>query len=268
MYRGVVRVFDKRPQTVADLPSSPVEGFSIDLAEQPASPVEKEFARAASSLRLSIERNNEQNQLTYRKHAGVQTDEGDVLSGDLQAGYAVPKIFVRSLAEAVEQGVITYCSQIRSSQERERAMLRLLKEVANHVTAPRHLYFESFESKPVWYDYMRVNVFDCVTSNAIGTADIIPPVTKVIISNVKIPLFDSAVVTASSVPHLPQVEISLLKFSGKEDEKNRLVAQSLAVPLELFVKATNISLIQDDGQERDISYRATLVRHEVIPNSN
>lgn len=268
MYRGVVRVFDRTSPSVADLASSPVEAFSIQVADHPASPVEKEYVRAASSLRQSIDRYNDQNQLTYHKHAGTQTDDGEMSSSALQAGYAVPKTFVRSLAEAVEQGVITYCSQIRSSQDRDKAMLRLLKEVADHVTAPRHVYFESFESRPTWYDYIRINVFDCVTSNPIGSADIIPPVTKVIIPNVKIPLFESAVVTASSVPHLPQVEISLFKFSGRDEEKNRLVAQSLAVPLELFVTAANISLLQDGGQERDISYRAALVRHEVIPDSN
>ena len=223
----------------------------------PASPIERELGKAVASLRESFGVTDK----NFRE-SNVQTIKTQWIDMQTQpVGYEVPKIFVRALSEAVEQAIITYCPGL---VDRETGMLYLLNQVAEYVNAPRHLYFETFEPNPTWYDYMRITVMDCITGSPIGTADIIPPTTSVIIANVNVPLFDSTVVTADSVPHLPQVELTFLKYSDKTEEKNPVVAQSLTVPLELFTKSSSILCHLWEVEEREVSYRAVLVRKATI----
>ena len=246
----------------------PIAGAAAD---EPASPVEKEIARTVNSLRDSIEQ-MEQTFGIRGKHVSTQTqsDATGMDSTDTPFGYAVPPVFIRSVAEAVEQAVIAYCSSLTTTQQRQQAMQKLLQQVGEYIWAPRNLFVEVFETAPTWYDYVKVSVFDCVTSNVIGSADILPPSSSVIVPNVNIPLYESAIVTNESIPHLPQVEISLVKFSGSDDVKNRVVAQSVIVPLDLFVTTGTIVLVLDDGQEREISYKAELIKSDaplpLVPN--
>ena len=254
MYRGVVRVF---PQPIP-----------VANTDEPASPMEREIARAVETLKEGMNRYEESLGFTRRMSKETQTESSSWLSpAEMPVGYAVPKVFVRSVAEAVEQGVITYCPALMSSDQRARAVLRLLNEISEYVAAPRNLYFEVFELKPKWYDFVKIAVFDCVTGNVLGYADLIPPVTKVLIPNVNIPLYETPIVTDQSVPHLAQVEISLMRFGF--DDKSRVIGQTVSVPLELFVNAGTVTLILDDGEEREISYRAQLVRNDsLIDNPN
>ena len=252
MYRGVVRVFEE-----ATSGGSPKDPFP------PASPVEKELGRVVQTLREGMDQ-FEQNIGTYHKQVATQTVSDTWFNAEAPLGYAVPRVFVRAVAEAIEQGVITYCHLLSTPDQREKGVMRVLQEVSDFIAAPRHLYFETFEAAPTWYDYAKINVFDCVTSNLLGSADLLPPVTRVIVPNVNIPLFESALVTDESVPHLPQVEISLLKFSEKDGDKNPVVAQSVTVPLELFTKSSSIHCVLEGGEERDISYRAVLVRRPLL----
>jgi hypothetical protein len=253
MYRGVIRVF---PQAVP-----------VANTDEPASPMEREIARAVETLKEGMNKYEESVGLSYRKSKESQTEASSWLSpAEMPVGYAVPQVFVRSVAEAIEQGVMTYCPALMNSDQRSRAILRLLNEISEYVSAPRNLYFEVFELKPKWYDFVRISVFDCVTGNIIGYADLIPPVSKVIIPNVNVPLYESPIVSAESVPHLAQVEVSLMRFEF--DEKSRVVGQTVSVPVELFIKAGTVSLILDDGEIRDISYKAQLVRDELLSDNN
>ena len=252
MYRGVVRIFPV-PQ-----PVSP--------ADEPVLPVERELTRAVNSLKADMEKLEENLGGVAKWPAHTQTDPQDWAGAGAEAplGYAIPRVFVRSVAEAVEQAVIAYCPSLTSSAQREKAMLRLLQQVAEYATAPRHLYFETFETNPQWYDYMKITVFDHVTANILATADLIPPVSRVVLPNVNTPLYDSPVIQNDSVPHLPQVELSFLQFN--QDERNRVIGQSVTVPLDLFVAAGNVLTVLEDGSEREVSYKSTLVRYETLPN--
>lgn len=255
MYRGVVRVYEETPKKQGE----------DDDPYPPSSPVEKELTRAIEQLR-SID----DSLGSYKNIKGSQTDfpsmpgEGNLSIPPI--GYAVPRIFVRSVAEAIEQGVITYCQLLQTADERQNAFLFLLREIREFISNPRHLFFEVFETTPLWYDYVRVAVFDCVTANQLGSAELHPPVTRVIVHNVNIPFYESAMVTDDSIPHMPQVEISLVKSSSQEEgnDAKRTVGQSVIVPLDLFVKATNIIIMLENGEEREITYRAALVRKEFV----
>jgi hypothetical protein len=256
MYRGVVRVFEELPK--------PVEPKGDTFP--PSSPIERELTRAIEQLREIDE-----NLGSYRREKSTQTDPSSDGFNEWNltnppTGYAVPKLFVRSLAEAIEQGVITYCQLLCLPEERRAAIQFLLREVSIFMSTARHLYFEVFEVNPVWYDYVKITVFDCITANQLGCADLVPPTVRTIIHNVNIPLFESAIVTEDSVPHMPQVEVSLIKFSPTEqpENRNRLIGQSVTVPLDLFVKASSIIIILENGDEREISYRAALVRKEFV----
>ena len=234
--------------------------------DEPASPMEREIARAVETLKEGMNKYEESIGLHYRKAKETQTDASSWLSpAEMPVGYSVPQVFVRSVAEAVEQGVITYCPALLSSDQRSRAVLRLLNEISEYVASPRNLFFEVFELNPKWYDFVKISVFDCVTGSVIGYADLIPPVCKAIIQNVNVPLYETSIVTEQSVPHLTQVEVSLMRF-GLHD-KSRVVGQTVSVPLDLFVKAGTINLILDDGEEREISYKAQLVRIESLNDS-
>jgi hypothetical protein len=229
--------------------------------------MERELTRALSALKEDMQK-FEETMAPKPRNASTQTDYDNPIFSlpEIPLGYAIPRVFVRAVAEAVEQGVVTYCPSLTTSAQRENAMIRLLHEIAEYATAPRHLHFESFETKPTWYDYLRITVFDHVTATVIATADLIPPISKAVLQNVNKPLYDSAVVSDVSVPHLPQVEISLLTFNP--DDKNRVVAQSVTVPLDLFVKASTILTVLEDGSEREISYRALLVRNDPLESPN
>lgn len=256
MYRGVVRVYEESPKMEAQSGGDPYP---------PSSPVEKELTRAVEQLRslddsLGSYKNAKASQTDFPSRFG----EESLMVPPI--GYAVPRIFVRSVAEAMEQGVVTYCQLLQTSDERQNAILFLLREIKEFLSNPRHLFFEVFETAPLWYDYIQVAVFDCVTANQLGSAELHPPTTRAIVHNVNIPLYESAMVTDDSVPHMPQVEISLLKNSSQEERTDgkRTVGQSVIVPLDLFVKATNIIIMLENGEEREISYRAALVRKELV----
>lgn len=227
----------------------------------PSSPLEKELSRAVEQLRSLDDSFG-----SYKNSKSTQTDFPSTYIDERlmmpPIGYAVPRIFVRSVSEAIEQGVITYCQLLKTPDERRNAILFLIKEIHASLSNPRHLYFEVFEPNPIWYDYIRIAVFDCVTTSQLGSTDLHPPTTRAIVHNVNIPLYESAVVTEESVPHMPQVEISLLKYS--EEDKNRTVGQSVIVPLDLFVKTTNIIIVLENGEEREISYKAALVRKDLL----
>ena len=261
MYRGVVRVFP--PPAKAVEAAGPGE----------VSPVERELARAVDDLKQGMNQLDQNIGILSsikRSTAQVQTDDLPAATTleavqEAPAGYAVPKIFVRAAAEACEQAVVTYCPLLLSTPEREKGVLRLLHEIAQHMLSPRHLYFEIFEPKPTWYDYIKISVFDCITATPMGAADLVPPTLKVIIGNVNVPLFESPVVTEESVPQLPQVELTLLKFTA--EDKNRVVAQSETVPLDLFVASSNILVTLDNGVEREITYKAALVSQEVFKDN-
>ena len=251
MYRGVARVYEESSKSEVD----------VGDPYPPSSPVEKELTRAVEQLRSLDDSLG-----SYKNVKASQTDflyqpvESQMLVPPI--GYAVPKIFVRSVAEAIEQGVITYCQLLQTADERQNALLFLLREIREFISNPRHLYFEVFEVSPLWYDFIRIVVFDCVTANQIGSTELHPPATRAIIQNVNIPLYESAMVTEDSVPHMPQVEISLIKSIS--DDGTRIVGQSVIVPLDLFVKATNIIIVLENGEEREISYRSALVRKEFV----
>jgi hypothetical protein len=255
MYRGVVRVYEEVTKRGAE------DGDPYP----PSSPVEKELTRAVEQLRSVDDSLG-----SYKNGKSSQTDFPPRVYDDNMLlppiGYAVPRIFVRSVAEAIEQGVVTYCQLLQTPDERRNAILFMLREIREFISNPRHLYFEVFEQTPVWYDYIRIAVFDCVTANQLGSADLYPPTTRVIVHNVNIPLYESAVVTEESVPHMPQVEISLIKYSSEGDgnQKNRIVGQSVIVPLDLFVKASHVIIMLENGEEREISYRAALVRKDTV----
>ena len=256
MYRGVVRVFD---EVVTQQSSNDIDPFP------PSSPLEKELTRAVEELRSVDDSFG-----SYKNSKSSQTDFPPSYDDDRfmtpPIGYAVPRIFVRSAAEAIEQGVVTYCQLLKTADERRNAILFLIKEIHASISNPRHLYFEVFEPNPIWYDYARVSVFDCVTATQLGCTDLHPPTTRAIVHNVNIPLYETAVVTEESVPHMPQVEISLLKYS--DEERNRTVGQSVIVPLDLFVSASNIIIVLENGEEREISYKAALVRKELLDEND
>ena len=256
MYLGVVRVFPV-PQ-----PVSPTE--------EPIPPVEKELARTLDSLKEGIERFQENVGPPPVKSVHTQTDTSAWSDMNVvpPVGYAVPKVFVRSAAEAIEQAVITYCPMLKTVKQREQAMMRLLQEMGEFVRAPRHLFFEIYETSPAWYDYVRISVQDHVTADTIAAAELIPPETRTILANVKQPLYDTPIVKENSIPHFPQVEVSFLRFKKAdftEEVTNRVVAQSVTVPLDLFVKASNVNVKLEDGTEREVSYKAALVRNDFTP---
>ena len=249
-------------------PAKPVEA----AGPGEVSPVERELVRAVDDLKQGMEQlDNSLGILSSMRRNVVSVQTDDMLTTTLQGvqeapvGYSVPKNFVRAAAEACEQAVVTYCPLLVTNAEREKGVLRLMHEIAQHLLAPRHLYFEIFEPSPVWYDYVKISVFDCITAAPLGAADLVPPTVKVVIANVNVPLYESAVVTEESIPHLPQVEISLLKFA--HEDQNRVVAQSVTVPLDLFVTSNNILLTLDDGTEREISYKAALVSHDIFKDN-
>lgn len=224
----------------------------------PSSPIEKEISRAVNSLR-----NNQTDDLgTYPKPAIVQTASENWQETPMPLGYSVPRIFIRSVAEAIEQAVIVYSPLLRTPIDREAGIMRVLQEVSVYIRTPRHLFFEIYETNPIWYDYAKISVTDCATAESLGSADLVPPNTQTLLLNVNVPMFESPVVTDEAVPHMPQVEIYFLTSEQK------LVGQTISVPLDLFVRGTSVTTLLDDGTERDISYRATLVRKEFIEEIN
>ncbi len=241
----------------------------VSAGDEPVPPIEKELARTIDSLKEGMKQfEDNMSSPSQLKSVPTQTDTmEDWLGGngpmDVPVGYAVPKIFVRSAAEAMEQAVITYCPALSSASQRERGMMRLLHEVADFLRSPRNLYFEIFETNPTWYDYVKILVTDHVTADLLASADLIPPETKTLLTNVNPPLYDSPIVKENSIPHFPQVELSFLRFrmADFEDPKNRVVAQSVTVPLDLFVKAGSVVVVLEDGSEREVSYKAALVRN-------
>ena len=254
MYRGVVRVFPT-PQPVT-------------AADEPVPPVEKEIAKTMDSLKEGIQRFEENMGQPRPKSTHVQTEIGSWVEAATitPVGYAVPKVFVRSAAEAIEQAVITYCPMLKTAKQREQAMMRLLQDIGEFVRSPRNLFFEIFETAPTWYDYVRISVLDHVTADIIAAAELIPPETKTILANVKQPLYDTPIVNENSIPHFPQVEVSFLRFSKADFTEvvtNRVVAQSVTVPLDLFVKASNVHVVLEDGSEREVSYKAALIRNDL-----
>jgi hypothetical protein len=258
MYRGVVRVFPQ-PQPV-------------NAGDEPVPPIEKELARTIDSLKEGMKQFEENmSGPSQLKSLSTQTELVEEWFGsngpmDLPVGYAVPRIFVRSAAEAIEQAVITYCPGLVSASQREKGMIRLLQDIAEYVRSPRNLYFEIFEMTPTWYDYVKIVVTDHVTADLLASADLIPPETKTFLTNVNPPLYDSPIIKDDAIPHFPQVELSFLRFriADFEDPKNRVIAQSVTVPLDLFVKAGSVLVVLEDGSEREVSYKAALVRNPHI----
>lgn len=258
MYRGVVRVFPVPQPVTAD--------------DEPVAPIEKELARTLTSLKEGMEKYEENMGPPQPKSTHVQTDMSSWADASTvpPVGYAVPTVFVRSAAEAIEQAVMTYCPMLKTMKQREQGMMRLLQEISEFVKAPRNLYFEIFEPKPTWYDYVRIAVIDHVTAEVIATAELIPPETKTILTNVKQPLYDTPIINENSVPHFLQVEVSFLRFSKADFTEvvtNRVVAQSVTVPLDLFVKASNVHVALEEGSEREVSYKAALIRNDLSLNS-
>ncbi len=224
----------------------------------PSSPIEKEISRAVDSLRSNKPPDPEDDLGTYHKEACVQTTNDNWQDAPMPVGYFVPRIFVRSVAEAIEQGVIVYCPLLKSPADREAGVIRVLQEVSVYIRTPRHVFFEIYEANPIWYDYARISITDCATADILGSADLLPPNTQTLILNVNVPMFESPVMTDEAVPHMPQVEVSFLT------SEHKLVGQTISVPLDLFVRGTSVATMLDDGNERDISYRATLVRKEFM----
>lgn len=245
MYRGVVKVSDPLPTATGDdtLP--------------PSSPIEREITRAVESLRSSHALGDE-DLGTYKKMVSVQTSNDSWQDAPMPMGYSVPRIFIRSVAEAIEQGVIVYSPLLKTPLDREAGIIRVLQEVSMYIRTPRHLFFEIYEANPIWYDYAKISITDCTTAETLGSADLLPPNTQTLLLNVNVPMFESPVVTEEAVPHMPQVEIFFLSSDHK------LIGQTISVPLDLFVRGSSVATMLDDGSQRDISYRATLVRKEFI----
>ncbi len=245
----------------------------VSIGDEPVPPVEKELIRTIESLKQGMNQLDEKLGSVPVKHASTQTDAGGWTGAPLVAptGYAVPKVFVRSAAEAIEQAVLTYCPMLKTTKQREDGMVRLIQDIGEYLRAPRNLYFEVFETKPTWYDYIRISVLDHVTADVMASAELIPPEVRTILPNVSRPLYDFPIVDPNSIPHFPQVEVSFLRFSKADFTEvvtNRVVAQSVTVPLDLFVQAANIAVSLEEGSEREISYKAALVRNDfVFPNN-
>jgi hypothetical protein len=248
MYRGVVRVFENDHREDDDPSKNPTS----------SSPVENELTRAVanlSTLNDTLKKNVHSSQTDFSR-------EVDPV-GKAPIGYAVPSLFVRSVAEAIEQGVITYCHFLQSSDERQNATMYLLKEIRDFICSPKHLFVQVFDPHDPWYDFIRIAVFDCVTMNQIGSANLIPPDTQATVNNVNIRLYESSIIDQESVPHMPQVELSLMKYDTDETgdpRREKVIGQSVIVPLDLFVKATEIIIVLENGGERGIFYKASLAR--------
>lgn len=248
MYRGVVKVSEPLPSVVGD----DSDGLP------PSSPIEKEITRAIDALKNNKIEPDIDPLGTYPKLATTQTTSDCWQDTPMPDGYCVPRVFIRSVAEAIEQAVIVYSPLLKSVEERENGILRVLQEISVYIRTPRHLFIEIYEKNPIWYDYAQITVTDCVTAEPLGTADLFPPTTQALLPNVNIPLYESPIVTDDAVPHMPQVEVSFLTNDHK------LVGQTVSVPLDLFVRGTAVVTSLDDGTERDISYRAALVRKEFM----
>ena len=250
MYRGVVRVFQQES-------SSPKSNAESPWIEQP-SPVERELGRAIAELRSADE------EAGKSCIVGTQTVGEGWFDSDYPAGYEVPSVFIRSMAEAAEVAITTYCPSL--VDDRERGVLRLLQQVADFVCTPRHLFFDNFEPTPTWYDYAQISVFDCITATQMGAAQLMPPTTRVVIPNVNVPLYESlsAKHFQESIPHMPQVEVTLYKFSIDKETSPIVVAQSVIVPLELFTKSQTLVCHLQSGEEREISYKALFVKNQSL----
>ena len=237
----------------------------VNAGDEPVPPIEKELARTLETLREGIKQFEDNMAPSQLKSVHSQTDNSSFDASpppELPFGYTVPKVFVRSVAEAIEQAVVTYCPSLSTAAQREKAMMRLLHEVLDFVRSPRNLYFEIFETNPLWYDYLKIVVSDHVTADLLASADLIPPETKTLLTDVNPPLYDSPIIKENSIPHFPQVELSFLRFRVADiDEKNRVVAQSVTVPLDLFIKAGTVLVVLEDGSEREVSFKAALVHN-------
>ena len=231
MYRGAVRV-PPTAERESDGESSPI----IRIMDQTANEIRRSMGSSRS--------------------IGTQTESDNfTLRVPTPTGYAVPEAFIRSVCEAIGEGINVYCGRDCGEKERRNMFSKMLSDLNGYWDRKRNMRieFENLEK----FKIIKINIYDLIQNNVIQNCEIIPPNKSIIIPNVDFPPYEYVLVNDVSILRVPEVEVA---FYGSDSE---VLACSEAVPLDLFIAATSIKVVWTDGEGDTVYYSAYMTNDSI-----